>query len=207
VDANWHDAVKWCNARSEKDGLSPVYYQLTGLGFDVYRYDLVPNPVVIADWAADGYRLPTEAEWEKAARGGLSNKLFPWGDTISHSQANYISDASYPYDISPTRGFHPDFNVWPFISTSPVNHFAPNGFGLHDMAGNVWEWCWDRYGSYSSTAQIDPRGPGSGSFRILRGGSFHRFARECRTAMRFAEDPTYTDGAIGFRCVRAVVEP
>ena len=100
----WWDVIKWCNARSEKDGLEPVY----SVNGTIMRTE---NTEPTVNWAAKGYRLPTEAEWEKAARGGLSSKRFPWGDTISHSQANYRSDGSFAYDVSPTQGYHPQYAV------------------------------------------------------------------------------------------------
>ena len=86
---NWYDCVKWCNARSQQEGLTPVYYTDAGL---TQVYTNGETTTVYANWTANGYRLPTEAEWEKAARGGLSGQRFPWGNTITESQANYYGD-------------------------------------------------------------------------------------------------------------------
>jgi formylglycine-generating enzyme required for sulfatase activity len=196
---NWYDGVKWCNARSEQEGRMPAYYT-DGAQATVYRTGQV---VVQNDWVKwnAGYRLPTEAEWEKAARGGTSGHRFPWSnvDSITHSQANYYSDSSYPYDVSSTRGYHPNYQLGGMPYTSPVGSFAANGYGLYDMAGNVWEWCWDGYGLYSSAQQSDPRGPAWGSYRVLRGGSWSDFAIYCRAAYRIDGWPDYVYYGIGFR--------
>ena len=195
---NWYDCVKWCNARSQQAGLPPVYY--TDAGFTQIYTNGDPS-AVYPNWAAKGYRLPTEAEWEYAARGGLVGMRFPWGNTITETQANYESSSQYAYDLGPTPGFNPTYNDGTMPYTSPVGAFAPNGYGLYDMAGNVYEWCWDWYGSYGGASQNDPRGPTSGSNRVFRDGCWSSFAFDCRAAGRGSFGPGYSNRDFGFRSV------
>lgn len=142
-DVSWYDCIKWCNARSQKEGRTPAYYTTLTL-LKVYKKGMIDLDSRCVK-ASNGYRLPTELQWEFAARGGLESKRFPWGNTISHTQANYFSRSNESYDVSTTRGYHPDYiaTMWPY--TSPVGSFSAHGYGqgLYDMAGNMGEWCWN----------------------------------------------------------------
>ena len=167
------------------------------------------HPVVVVSWYGaaayaqfHGKRLPTEAQWEKAARGGLVGKKYPNGDTISHDDANY----------SGTGGR----DTW--NNTSPVGSFPPNGYDLYDVAGNVWEWCADEYNSgyYSQSPKENPLGPGTPVFfvnddftnvntsscRVLRGGGWNHNTYNLRCANRFNNYPTFTNLYNGFRCAQ-----
>ena len=195
-NVNWYDCVKWCNARSEQAGKPPVYF--TDAGFTT-AYRTGETDAVYVNWSAKGYRLPTEAEWEKAARGGLAGKRFPWGDTISEKQANYFGNVG-GYDLGP-NGYNAIGSIGGTSpATSPVGSFAPNGYGLYDMAGNVAEWCWDWYGT-PYAGGTDPRGPASEFSRVIRGGSWRNFAVRCRSAYRYNDYPGYQYGGNGFRSV------
>lgn len=223
---SWYDAIKWCNALSERYSKSPVYRDENG---NVVRSGIPAS--VTADFNADGYRLPTEAEWEYAARGGESGGRFPGHPTafpavdkmtISHDRANYVA-AGLAYDSSGASGLpwtHPN-TTWGapasgatsapstiIYHTNPVNHFPANGYGLYDMAGNMWQWCWDfyheRYYETFSTLAVDPRGPSTSSThitepsergaptRVLRGGSWETTAFYLRVSNRAMDLPSHT---------------
>lgn len=197
---DWYDCIKWCNARSQKLGLTPVYYTEPGLT-NVYTYGETDS--VYPNWSANGYRLPTEAEWEKAARGGASGQRFPFGNTISESLANYVGftgpSGGYVYDLGP-NGYNALYaSGSSSLNTSPTGSFAPNAYGLYDMSGNVLEWCFDW--SFSYLGGTDPHGPSTGDHRILRGGSWQSDASGARCARRWPSSPQNAYKVCGFRCV------
>jgi formylglycine-generating enzyme required for sulfatase activity len=174
----WTDAAEYCNARSRLEGLAPCYDMKTWA----------------CDFAAGGYRLPTEAEWEYAARAGTQTEFF-FGDG--------------PADLGQYASFKGNSTRGP----SPVGTRRPNPWGLYDMLGNVWEWCNDFYQEdyYAASPDRDPRGPDRSDTRVLRGGCWNSRADKCRAAYRLDEQPVFTDacfardvsGFVGFRCVRS----
>ncbi len=170
----WEDAVRFCNALSLSSG-RPSCYRRTASGWD-------------CDWAADGYRLPTEAEWEYACRAGTETPWF-WG-------ADQGQAGRYAW-FSGNSGGQPH----------PVATKDPNPWGLYDLAGNCWEWCWDGYGPYDPQAVDDPRGAVRDGRRVVRGGSFIDEPRILRSAVRGRFTPDYPHEAIGFRCVRGAGRP
>ena len=175
----WSDAVRFCNRRSQLEGRRPCY--------DVDRWT--------CDFNADGYRLPTEAEWEYACRAG--------------------SRTTYFFDATPARlGDYAWFERNAGGRPHPVGEKKPNAWGLYDMCGNVWQWCHDLYqvDYYTQSPATDPRGPETGKTRVVRGGSWRSSADNCRAGYRYNENPGYADVCFGydiygFRCVRKADAP
>jgi formylglycine-generating enzyme required for sulfatase activity len=167
VLVSWYDAVEYCNWRSRKEGLTPAY--------------IIGGTNVTLNRGVNGYRLPTEAEWEYACRAGTSTP---------YSSGNSVDSAAWYADNSGD-------------TTHAVGTKQANAWGLYDMHGNVEEWCWDWYGDYSSAAQTDPEGPASsGSYRVRRGGGWYYYGQVLRSAFRIYGSPSYRISFLGFRVCR-----
>ncbi|PID30645.1 MAG: hypothetical protein CR982_00925 [Candidatus Cloacimonadota bacterium] len=176
---SWYEAIEYCNKLSELEGFDKCY---SGSGDDI-----------VCDFRKNGYRLPTEAEWEYAARGGIH-----YVDSLSYSGCNKKSELEqYSWYYSTSNG-----------KTRHVESKLPNQLGLYDMSGNVWEWCWDWYNGtyYSYIPIVNPEGPLSGSCRVIRGGSWHDKAKSCRVADRNLFYPSDAINTLGFRVVRSAVQ-
>ena len=183
INVSWHDAVAYCNWRSKQEGYQPVY--------------TIRGDEVTADWGANGYRLPTEAEWEFAARERGKEVRFGNGKDIARaSELNFDAREDYKEPYSEAGIYRKQT-----VSVSGLN--SPNRLNLYDMSGNVWEWCWDWFDVfYRESPSRNPRGPSTGSVRVLRGGSWIDRPTSLRCTGRYANSPNFKLSNIGFRLAR-----
>jgi formylglycine-generating enzyme required for sulfatase activity len=226
---NWYDAIKWCNARSELEGRTPVYYTDNNHS-SVYRTGEIDLKEGQVAWLFSGYRLPTEAEWEYAARGGAYSLNYPWGNSLDGSRANYFRSGD-PFDnaSTPVGYFNGNQQIIDtansFSGENVKSRNQLSRFGLYDLVGNVSEWCWDwyydRWYSESKARKENTRGPpfdfvllktrSDMITRVARGGNFRgnpgaEYGNEIRIAYRHTFLPTSTLRRLGIRCVRADIE-
>ena len=185
---SWLDAIRYANAKSTEGGLTPVY--------------TITEGGVTWDLSANGYRLPTEAEWEYACRAGTSTP-FNTEKSLSVAEANFYGH--YPYEIEENYFNNSVLEAKPGEyrqTTIAVGNFEPNAWGLYDMHGNVNEWCWDYYGAYDVNAADDPTGPSSGTRHVYRGGGWNDFAKNMRSAYRAAGQEDMHSYNLGLRLAR-----
>jgi formylglycine-generating enzyme required for sulfatase activity len=190
-NVSWYDAVEFCNALSVKQGLNPYYSidkknrdRQNKNGSDDFQY-------TVTIVGGNGFRLPTEAEWEYACRAGTTT-VFHYGDKLDSTMANFNGSEPYNAEKGVVRK-----------TIIKTGSFEPNAFGLYDMHGNIWEWCWDWYAPYT-TVPDNPTGADKGKGRVRRGGSWHNKARHLRSAFREDGNPGKNIRDFGFRIVRGL---
>ena len=171
-NVNWYDVVEYCNKRSQKEGLTPCY---SGSGDEI-----------TCNFEADGFRLPTEAEWEYACRGGAQSRGYTFSGSNNAGEVAWYEKNS--------------------MKPQPVGQKKPNEIGIYDMSGNIWEWCWDRYDFdyYNKSPEKNPRGPSTGKHRAIRGGSWGHTVNNVTSTIRIIFEPHQEFSFIGFRLVKNV---
>ena len=181
-NVTWFDCIRFCNQLSDKHGFQPVY--------------TIIEDNVVWDQAADGYRLPTEAEWEYACRAG-SRSVFSFGDDPAqlYRFGNYC-------DRSCERAWRDTTQLDGYFHTAPIGSFEPNAWGIYDMHGNIWEWCWDWWAPFEASTLVDPHGPLAGTHKAERGGCWEVGPEMCRQAYRHYVEPDQKRSYLGFRIAR-----
>jgi uncharacterized repeat protein (TIGR02543 family) len=186
-NVSWYDAVEFCNKLSEREGRQAVYTitdRIPAMGYPI------ASATVTVNWSRNGYRLPTEAQWEYAAKGGNGSP-----GNYTYAGSNTVGNVAWYSGNNGSSGTST-------YGTKAVGTKSPNGLGLYDMSGNVAEWCWDWHGDYPSGAQTDPAGASSGSVRVDRGGCWSYPADMARSARRYGGNPADRSIAVGFRVAR-----
>lgn len=202
---NWYDAVAFCNRLTEADSSiassERVYYSDAGLTTAYTQANATSSAAVYVDWTKKGYRLPTEAEWEYAARY-IDGTNWNGGDHVSggpiytdETDPDKVGDYAW-YDGNNGASGTPEYG------TKDVGQKTANALGLRDMSGNVYEWCYDWHAAYSDSSETDPIGPASGSYRVIRGGRWYYSGLYLRCAYRSIISPSYRYSYIGFRLCR-----
>lgn len=188
ANVSWYDAIEYCNKKSIQEGLIPCYsYNKKGTDPDLWPKNWknkdTSSRSIHCNWDANGYRLPTEMEWMFAALGGAQSRSF------TYSGDNALNNVGWYKENS-------------MSSVQEIGAKAPNELEIFDLSGNLWEWCWDIYGSYQPSNEINPKGPARGSNRVIRGGSWYDFDYYCSTRFRSSAPPSIQHDGFGFRIVR-----